>query len=125
MKDEIDRDFYCSAGFCSAYEVEFDNKIKRALICLGCKCKHRKYPTPEQFRQEYGEDVPDDMAVWSLHREDGRGNLTWELLLYFQYKGIARDLKRLDMDFGQEPRDVPCVIACTPFGRPPDDWRPE
>jgi hypothetical protein len=120
VKNEISKDFYCSAG-------KYHDQCSIFYQCNtgGCASRHRKHPTPEQYRQEYGEDVPDDMAVWSLHRMDGRGNLTWELLLYFQYKGIAQDLKRLDMDFGQEPRDVPCVIACTPFGKPDDDWRPE
>jgi len=126
MKGEIDKDFYCTSlhvmnGGCEPKECYgYINGV-----CEGCPNKHRKHPTPEQYQQEYGEDVPETMPVWSLFYENGKGELTWELWPYWQHKQIAQDLERLDKDFGADPEPIPCVIACTPFPKPDDKWRPE
>jgi hypothetical protein len=67
MKNEIDKDFYCGAG---AYTPEAEAgstcPIRLSSCREECVCRHRKYPTPEQFRQEYGEEYPYDGAVYVL-----------------------------------------------------------
>jgi hypothetical protein len=123
MKNEIDKDFYCSAG--RVYESCGE------MFCIGAGCRccqnmtcpsyHRKHPTPEQFRQEYGEDVPDDMPVWWKFDD---GCCVWRLGLY---RDILKMAKRIIRQTAQsEPAlKTLMVVACTPFGKLGDDWRPE
>jgi hypothetical protein len=115
MKNEIDKDFYCVTGFQrksgSFMESECYGAENRTC-CECCTFSHRKYPTPEQYRKEYGEEYPDDAAVY----------------LYRQYKGWRIEPYDYAKQFllpssNKDPFYI--VIACTPFGAPPDDWRPE
>jgi len=112
MKGEIDRDFYCSGTFFGG--SEWCNSKNR--ICVGisgdnifCSCYHRKRPTPEQYRTEYGEDYPERGAVYFMRKEPP-ANDTW----YVERLGPPEHLSHCLV-----------VCACTPFGPPPDDWRPE
>jgi len=62
--NEIDKDFYCSA---SAF-VDFNtcNLLNRNIIPCekgNCRFYHRKFPTPEQFKQEYNKEYPDEGKV--------------------------------------------------------------
>ena len=100
---EINKDFYCSAG-------QFDGGMcfirKLPTVCHSeCIHCHRKWPTVSQFEAEYGFKYPDDGAVYLMI--DG----AWTVAMYHfaqnAYKGN------------------PVVVACTPFGKPPDSWRPE
>jgi hypothetical protein len=123
--NEIDRDFYCSAN---TYDVTANERDRCRFGGMGmekpcdyteCYCYHRKYPTPEQFRQEYGEDVPDDMAVL-VSVLSANGDWTpWTLHFWGQVKN---EYYRAD---GSVDSTMRVVIACTPFGRPADTWRPE
>jgi len=66
MKGEIDKDFYCSAN------LYRDGKCSIVKVCIpsfGCDCRRRKYPTPEQYKEEYGEDYPDTGAIYYLEEE--------------------------------------------------------
>jgi len=60
MLREISKDLYCSGdyykdGWCTMGDcVHVDS-------CNHC---HRKHPTPEEFKEEYGEEVPDNFPVW-------------------------------------------------------------
>lgn len=109
MVGEIDRDCYCTAGF-------FDNGICRngASFLYPCTDKRkncgqfcRKWPTLEQFGEEWGTDYPDDGAVYIL--VDG----IWLVRSYIRAREIV----------SESPRPVVC--ACSPFGSPPEDWRPK
>jgi hypothetical protein len=92
MKGDINRNWYC------------------ALKALGGKCdqpcyssciySHRKYPTPDQFRKEYGEDWKG--AIYALVNIGGV--IEWYAMPYLEI-------------------NAPVVCACTPFGRPHRDWR--
>ena len=101
MNGEISKDFYCSryTGEIACMErlVSFEN-------CGTCECYHRKWPTPEQYREKWGKDYPDHGAVYVLV---GRG--VWEVFRYDTFKG----------------EDELIVCACTLWNRPPADWRPE
>jgi hypothetical protein len=107
MKNEINKDFYCSAE-------RYDN-----LFCRGsgatcdanrsCNAYHRKHPTPEQYKEEYGGEYPDDGAVYVL-KSNLRGGSEWCVVAYFTAKREGYK---------------PIVCACTPFGCPDDNWRPQ
>jgi hypothetical protein len=96
---EIDDDFYCSiAGAVDCPEI--GDCIKSH--CPDC---HRKHPTPEQFRREYGYEYAESGAVYVFFH----GN--WEMDNYYHAK---RTYIR-----------YPIVCAATPIGKPEDNWRPE
>ena len=121
MTGEINKDFYCSAGLFNKGECE----MKALGRCEDtCQNYHRKHPTPAQFKEEYGFDYPDDGAVWALIDYNASG-LKWELMEYWRYKQIVADISRLDKDFDVPTKIIPVVVACTPYGKPPEDWRPE
>ena len=114
MWKEINRDFYCSDGFVctvrSQPKVCFDRDVGEP--CRNC---HRKWPTPEQFKEEYGEDYPVDGTVYVLNLVvKGYRWLTVPSL------GEVKRIQELEPD-----ACGPIVCACTPWGRPPDGWRPE
>jgi hypothetical protein len=121
---EIDKDFYCSAeyfdnGQCFIYEGCLHNLIYRGDCkgYLGCKNLHRKHPTPEQFKEEYGEEWTG--AVYSHCCDSNNGDYsdcTSEKCKYFGW-GDGEEYGCL-----VEPITV---CASTPFGKPDDDWRPE
>jgi len=104
MKD-IDKDFYCpvmlNGGICLH---------KSIMDCKDCKIKVHKHPTPEEFKKEYGEDVPDDMPVWFAHFGDTTED--WNLS---QYRHFEKEYHA----------NYYLVCACTPFGKPDDNWRPQ
>jgi hypothetical protein len=109
MLDEISKDFYCSAGKykakCSIFYHCYQN---------NCASRHRKHPTPKQYKEEYREDVPDNMAVWVLDHE-------WILMTWSEYKkGYLQNI--INIIFGVTVPFV--VIACTPFSKPETNWRP-
>jgi len=115
MAISINKDFYCSAD-------RYENLFCRGsgLTCCAnrsCPAYHRKHPTPEQYKEEYGQDVPENMPVWGLDRcyyKDG--GKKWLIALW-----------QTDKYFRQEDdaRFESFVVACTPFGKPDDNWRPQ
>ena len=115
MKGEINKDYYCSADAFEA-DVNYNNKCRIGVLigkgdefCVSCcKCYHRKWPTPEQFKKEYGVDYPDDKAVYVLLH----GIKEWAI---YDYGTAKRFNEKVE----------PVICACTPWGRPPHDWRPE
>ena len=114
MFGEIDKDYYCSADAFGGTEwCNLKNKL-----CIGvsqesydpvyCSCYHRKFPTPAQFKEEYGFDYPDD---WAVYYFEGRlEGLVWRV-------GILDQAKMYKVSH--------IVCACTPFGKPANDWKPE
>ena len=100
MKGEIDMDYYCSAGdYLGNGKCSLNQKCDKV-----CDCYHRKWLTPEQFKLEYETDYPDDWAVYVL-TFGGK----WEVYRYDTFKD----------------EDMLIVCACTPWGKPPADWRPK
>jgi len=119
MLTEIDKDFYCSCDFMQMgnYEPEHCHG-KTQGYCDGCSARHRKHPTPEQFKEEYGFDYPDKGAVYCC---DPTGKLNSDKWFIFNYKWFKENKQRYTND-GQ---DLLCICACTPFGIPPENWKPE
>jgi hypothetical protein len=108
MKGEINEEFYCLSYKTPELGCPVFNH------CLDgdgrCDRMHRKFPTPEQFWEEYSEEYPDDGAVYCF-TFDGAG--------YSWVVGNNEWAKKYKQDF------EPVVCACTPFSRPPANWRPE
>jgi len=124
MKGEIDKDFYCSSfsffnGICGLGDRSDSYCGKE-----NCPSYHRKHPTPEQFKKEYGEDVPDGMLVYVdvswLVLDDGQLVRTYSPHTYGKYKDIV-EMGIAKYGF-YEVHGVYC--ACTPFA-PKKDRRPE
>lgn len=122
MINKIDKNYYCELQRCGEHFVPFNTTLYCPLtyyrktceqhqnsLAKGCFMKHRKYPTPEQFKKEYGFDW--EGAVYWLNRNNK--NYKWE---------VADNIS----DVGSEEEIYYyCVIcACTPWGKPPADWRP-
>ena len=113
MTGEIDKDFYCTAGhdLDDIGEHGCPNE-EEGCFASGCCNLHRKWPTPEQFKEEYGVEYPDDAAVYCTF-EDSGGN--WLILKYREAKHSQLHTKtRLFI-----------ICACTPWDKPPDDFMPE
>jgi hypothetical protein len=104
MKNEIDEAHYCVGD---KDECEYENGECESD---DCPYRRRKWPTPEQYKAEYGRDWPDDAAVYYL---------TLGLIAVEHWAVVSKDYLKYRDSLG------PTVCACTPFGTPPDDWRPE
>ena len=117
MKGEIDRDWYCITDYMVNHSVKCHGYTNEN--CGGCVFSHRKWPTPEQFKEEYGKEYPEDGAVYyqisNIDDEDIWGNGI--------YCVIKREAERLGKVRCSGHRFT-IVCACTPWGIPPDDWRP-
>ena len=111
MTGEIDKDFYCSGN---AWDDDrqgcFFNADLAPCRKHGCRNYHRKHPTPEQFKEEYGFEYPDDGAVYvelALY--------SWHVQIYLSAKNFCNAMNE----------KYPIVCACTPYGKPDDKWKPE
>ena len=108
MLDEIDKDFYCSAHlFTNDPTTNNQCAGKKPCSDLNCAARHRKHPTPEQYKEEYGVDWPDNASVYWLDKEDKK----WRVTLHHLQKKVRKE--------------EPFVCACTPFGKPGNNWRPQ
>ena len=114
MKGEIDRDFYCT-GY--PYPKQQCHTLQMCGGCINddtrCEFLHRKWPTPEQFLEEYGEEYPDNWAAYVAIDSDGAD---WEVTTLKE--GLER-VKWPTQWIGM------VVCACTPWGKPPYDWGTE
>jgi len=97
---ELKNDLFCSrVDFCDA-------AISNGCEELSCGECHRKWPTPEQFQEEYGENYPLNGAVYALFEDYWKPTSLFEATHPMRGKLII-------------------VCACTPFGKPDEEWRPE
>lgn len=118
MRFEISEDFICSSGF-----YNFDDTCY--MLSQGdyeckyydCSAYHRKHPTLEQYKEEYGKEVSENMPVWYRLKIKN----VWNGWVLDMYEGTNLKMFREKMSEG----DIKIVIACTSFGKPSDDWRPE
>jgi hypothetical protein len=103
MKNEIDKDWYCStAGMNDCPDRD------PMGVCAGCPDCHRKWPTPEQFKEEYGEEWKD--AFYFLLNK----GKVWRSILGLYNDKMKESLRD----------DLTVVCACTPWGKPPNGWKP-
>ena len=109
MLGETDKDFYCSV---QAYE---NGKCATGMICDKCNFIRRKYPTPEQFKEEYGEEWTGAVYVICHKTDCTIGRRIIGSCLWFPNQ----------ITIPKECRDSTLICACTPFAAPPTGWRPE
>ena len=109
MTHEINAEFYCGAFERPAKDCPDYGTCER----LECEAYHRKWPTPEQFKAEYGREHPDDGPVWERLRPMMNAGVVGDWILKKHLDRCTNDTTGY------------CVCACSPFGKPPDDWRPE
>lgn len=112
---DINLNWYCSANAILRVDASAVCTINNSnLDCLNLHCRHlhRKHPTPEQFKDEYGDEYQDDGAVYAQLKDELTSSLVW---LVYKYKDAKKYFTRKTL------------IACasTPWGKPPDNWRPE
>jgi hypothetical protein len=118
MTNEINRDFYCSAGFYNGDGICDIGKMAGRDYgeCItNCSAYHRKHPTLEDYELEYGEEYPKNGAAYYRVRSCG----AWLAWVVDMYGSTTLTVLR------KQYSNIQVVCACTPFGRPPDDWRPE
>jgi hypothetical protein len=118
MKNEINRDYYCStAGMEDCPEKG---------NCSGCPDCHRKWPTHEHFKEEYGEWWKGAEYVICDTKADGcnpckhcgRGGC------HFKYWNLIDN----NWDYEKPQCDLffPIYIcASTPYGKPDNCWKPK
>ena len=114
-QSEIDDNFYCSAN---KYDATHDTECCLTDRCKKIKCCncHRKYPTIEQFLEEYGEKYTKERPVWLLigFKEGG----DWVI------SSLDEARKRISRIVTTQGFYHSVVCACTPFSKPDEDWRP-
>jgi len=123
MMTEIDKDLYCAVGYFfdgKCIGMDEEEESKQGCLHLNCIVCHRKWPTPDHFEDEYGEVYPDNAAVWyritNIDDED-----IWGLSEYSFIKNEAKRVNKLNSGIYHT---IFVVCACTPWGCPPNDWRP-
>jgi hypothetical protein len=125
-KIEIDKAHYCAGDYYqNVVTVQGKEDLCVRFIDMNKPCikdlcgnYHRKWPTPEQYKAEYGEEWPDDWAVYvavDSGQYRGREFNTWKATSYKE----GRDMPPCFIN------SVNIVCASTLWGKPPDDWRPE
>ena len=126
----MNKDFYCSAN---NYYPSVDLPMCKSGTNCFTKCEnyHRKHPTPEQYKEEYGEEVPDDMPVWVQYSiklcqvdnckiiKEWWSDFEWKVT---EYKNAIKPFTKTEAPYHKYGI---IVIACTPFDKPEKNWRPE
>jgi len=102
MTKGIDENFYCS-GYSEIICGHFPDCPKT------CRQYHRKYPTPDQYKEEYGEE--------------------WKGAAYFHCTKEGCDTECDAKEWTTKEHGClhkPIIVcACTPIGKPPSGWRPK
>ena len=107
MAIEINDHFYCPRFTTGEGCIGF---LHPAKACPDYECYHRKWPPPEQCRDDCGKDYPDEGAVYFLELE---------------FAFIGRNSAELwtVKHYNQDALIIVC--ACTPFGKPDKRWLPD
>jgi hypothetical protein len=109
----VDKDFFCPVFILGAI-----CEHKGKMDCNSCTAKCHKWPNPEQFKKEYGREYPDDGLVWYKFPSD-TDHTEWHYMYYADLRA------QLIKPWCKERDTVIIICACTPWGKPPDGWRPE
>ena len=112
---EIDKDFYCSAGFYDKGGSCAHTWMMHDCLCNNC---HRKYPTPEQFKEEY-ETEWQGAFYFKCKRPSSCLN---EKCLYWNWTIIA-PVAFMDCENGKLShecaKNIVRICSCSPWGIPP------
>ncbi|MCL2092985.1 MAG: hypothetical protein FWH12_02215 [Treponema sp.] len=105
---EINKTHFCSTGeMIKTMTGEIHCHGKENNQCEFCRNYKKKWLTVREFEREHWRPYPDEGAVYYIDGNDP--NDVWGITSY----GDAKDDERFII-----------VCACTPWGCPPNDWRP-
>ena len=117
MKGEIDKDFYCLAERNSP-KITYDLFEKCRAGNEVCSLRHRKWPTPDQYLKEYGKKWTGAIYANCIQPDCD---------IDFGDCPFFRNWWLCDMEegsLGHCENNIISICACTPWGKPPYDWRP-
>ena len=129
MTGEIDGDFYCiddRVDVCKKQAGIIGQEWSDAECRMKCTRSMPKWPTMEQFRNDYGHDYPDEWAVYhnTWYCDTGKS-------LYLTGRWRLDTRREAERCIGSYEKNYAAIMtsgivcACTHWGQPPDDWRPE
>ena len=92
-----------------------EDNLRTCDLCNGkidvdgheCENRRHKWPTLEEFENEWGRKYPDDGAVYELNES---------------YIAVDRNWRATNKHFCFSDSIIVC--ACTPHARPDAEWRP-
>jgi hypothetical protein len=84
---------------------------------MTCLSYHRKHPTPEQYEWEYCEKYEVNRPVWIMLDHKIKD---WQVAVYKDALNPSGYYQN-----GHYSKVIHLVCACTPFGKPDRDWRPQ
>lgn len=103
---EINAEYYCSANCFDNGKCIIARLVSGDCTFTDCKphCQnyHHKWPTPAQFKKEYGFDYPETASVYFRKQGD----------MFFQTVDF------LYVKYFQNNDDFFIFCACTPYGAP-------
>jgi hypothetical protein len=114
---DIDEFYYCLT---ENYRGEGCEISETSCAKENCICYRHKWPTPEQYKKEYDRELQDEDAIYFL-AENEPDLYSMPREKYAQWWQVEQYCEVKDVDGASEF----IVCACTPFGKPPDEWRPE
>ena len=101
----MNNDMFCVIKW-SVFSRCRSKDVKAKGKCKKCLYYKHKWPTPAQFRKEYCREVPTGQPCYVSFRTSPDQLVDWRVIPY------AGD-------------DTAIVIACTPYGIPPVDYKAE
>jgi hypothetical protein len=116
LRAKIKEDKDC---FCGAYYNRHNCPVLHDYLLVNsklecekeCRLWLHKWPTPEQYKKEYGTEIDRNFPVW--FKKPGYDD--WVLGRdQFRHAGVEEN----------DP-DLTIVCACTSWSKPSKDWRPE
>ena len=126
-------DFFCSAagcyptGYCfpsdnGGLDHPFARQIQAGEIegsLKVCPNAHRKWPTPDQYYDEYRKRIPKDFPVWFIV-PDGDNFPDRCLMPYAD----ALQYEHEEQEWADFEPEIHIVCACTEWDKPSKEWRP-
>jgi len=125
---DIDDNFYCVSA-CFVDDSTSNNQCCGSRPCYSaCRNRHRKWPTPTELEEEYGREYQGDDAVYFSHNNNYNEETgKYDGLIWKDWKAMSyAEFLRIRSGYCEDIQDrYVAVCACTPFGKPPKDWRPQ
>ena len=120
MNEEINKDFYCTCYYMPRLSCPIKARCVSGIAGSECEHLHRKYPTPQQYEEEYGVEYPNNGAYIRAHFHNEDQPSSWIVDIYEEASSLSIITEELILDTAYRKIDIVC--ACTPWGCPPLDW---
>ena len=120
---EINEDFYCTLSW-TPEDCPTCIGLPKDCDRLNCGCRKRKFPSPAQYAEEHGREWPEDGAVylnaWFVDEGEEEPMYLSGCYHVMRLMDVKEEIKNIRPDV-----KIAVICACTPWGCPPDDWRPK